>query len=71
MNEHTREDERASKDSPMLKLIKQYRVLLEISFNVFDPNVNSKQSSSSSVLSSSCVFSSSLYSFYEFAAQQR
>lgn len=25
----------------MLKLIKQYRVLLEISFNVFDPNVNS------------------------------
>lgn len=29
----------------MLKLIKQYRVLLEISFNVFDPNVNSKQSS--------------------------
>lgn len=43
-----RASERANKrakDSQMLKLIKQYRVLLEISFNVFDPNVNSKQSS--------------------------
>lgn len=49
-----RVNEQASKDSQMLKLIKHYRVLLEISFNVFDPNVNSKQSSfSSSLLSSS------------------
>lgn len=65
MNEQTRASEHgsdwASKDSQMLKLIKQYRVLLEISFNVFDPNVNSKQSSSSSFSSSSCVFSHSLF----------
>lgn len=40
-----RKDSRSRSVSQMLKLIKQYRVLLEISFNVFDPNVNTKQSS--------------------------